>query len=75
MASTARKLKRGSLIKEHIVLGSQVFLVIKRKVKGGNGKLTKARRKHPRSNLLVVASTALLPENGSNMPQQTPGGI
>lgn len=54
MASFARQLRRGSIVREIVQIGNNFYLVFKRKRSGGNGKLTKARRKRPTSPWIIL---------------------
>ena len=67
-ASTARKLRRGSVTKDYVTIGSTVHIVYKRISNGGNAKLTKARRKHPKSKYVILGSEQILGDS-TNIPQ------
>ena len=58
-ASFARKLSRGSIKKKIQTIGNMTYIVFYKVTHGGNGKLTKARRKRSPGKHIILDMTAM----------------
>ena len=65
MTSFARQIRRYRVVKDFITIGNNTYMVLKRKVNGGNAKRTKGRKhRHPNKAAWVILQTTPVAPDG-----------